>query len=338
MVRRAAAEGVVAVGASAGGVQALTELAAGLPPDLPFAVMMTLHMLPSAPSMLAEIIDRAGPLPAVVATDGAVLEASRIYVAVPDHHLLARNHRVVLADGPSENRHRPAINALFRSIALDCGPRAIGVLMSGLLDDGVAGLAAIRERGGVAIVQEPTDARYPDMPRNALSAGVVDYTAAARQIGGLLKELADRDMQEQAMDPDGRMELENRIAMGPRFATSFDAEDPGPPTGYTCPACKGTLMAVGNTSYRCPVGHAWTAQALLVARDEELEEAISVAIRTLKEKAKLSRELAENTSPAAEYQRYTALAEQVDHAIAVLIETLCEDQQKMSHPTRRASR
>jgi two-component system, chemotaxis family, protein-glutamate methylesterase/glutaminase len=160
-----ASEGVVAIGASAGGIEALIELAAGLPPDLPFAVMVAIHMRVGAPSMLAEIMDRSGPLPAAAAIDGAVLEAGRIYVAVPSNHLLARDHRVVLSDGPWESGRRPAIDVLFRSIALDYGPRAIGVLLSGLLDDGVAGLRAIRVKGGVTVVQEPADALFPDLPR-----------------------------------------------------------------------------------------------------------------------------------------------------------------------------
>ena len=224
-----ASEGVVAVGASAGGINALTELAATLPADLPFAVMVAIHMQVGAPSVLAEILDRSGPLPATAAIGGAILEAGRIYVAVPNNHLLARHHRVVLSDRRWESGRRPAIDALFRSVALDYGPRAIGVLMSGLLDDGVAGLGAIKTNGGITVVQEPTDALFPDLPRNALKAGVADYTVAAKDIGGLLTQLADRDIEEQDMDPDGRLELENPITMGTRFAVSVDAEQLRPP-------------------------------------------------------------------------------------------------------------
>jgi len=317
-----ASEGVVAIGASAGGIEALTELAAGLPPDLPFAVMVVIHMRVGAPSMLAKIMDRSGPLPAAAAIDGAVLEAGRIYVAVPNNHLLARDHRVVLSDGPWESGRRPAIDVLFRSVALDYGPRAIGVLMSGLLDDGVAGLRAIRAKGGITVAQEPTDALFPDLPRNALKAGVADYTVAAKDIGGLLTQLADRDIEEQVMDPDGRLELENQIAMGARFAISVDAEELGPPTAYTCPTCKSALMALGENTYRCLVGHAWTPEALLLARDCELEETVSAAIRILKEKAKLSRKLAEGSSPGADFERYAASADEAERAITVLGEGL----------------
>lgn len=316
-----AAEGVVAVGASAGGIEALTELAAGMPADLPFAVMVVVHMGRRTPSVLASIVDRSGPLTAVAAVDGDVLEAGRIYVAVPDRHLLTRGHRVAVSDGPQENGQRPAIDALLRSVALDYGSHAIGVLMSGLLDDGVAGLRAIKAKGGITVVQDPTDAMFPDLPQHALNAGVADYTVAAKDIAGLVAELIERESKEQEMDPDGRLELENEIAMGRRFATSIDAEQLGPPTGFTCPTCKGALMAIGENTYRCQVGHAWTAEALLCALDDEFEESTWAIIRVLKQKSRLSRKLAESASGRADLERYTASADLAEHAIAVLSES-----------------
>lgn len=204
--RATPADGVVAVGASAGGIEALSSLAAGMPASFPFAVMVVVHMGRAAPSVLARILDRCGPLPAVAAVDGTVLEAGRIYAAVPDHHLLARDHRVAPSDGPWEGGRRPSIDALFGSVALDYGPRAIGVLMSGLLDDGVAGLRVVKAAGGATVVQEPTEALFPDLPRNALRAGVADYTVAAAEIGDLLARLIRHD-------PDGRLESEDPIAV-----------------------------------------------------------------------------------------------------------------------------
>lgn len=190
------ADSVVAIGASAGGITALTELAAGMPVNVPFAVVIVVHMGRGTPSVLARIIDRRGPLPATAAVDGAVLEAGRIYVAVPDHHLLTRHHRATLSGGPSESGLRPAIDVLFRSVAVDYGPRAIGVLMSGLLKDGVAGLRAIKANGGATVVQEPADAMFPALPLNAVRAGVADYIVPAKEIGGLLARLADRQLTE----------------------------------------------------------------------------------------------------------------------------------------------
>lgn len=186
------ADSVVAIGASAGGIAALTAVAAGMPATVPFAVMIVVHMGRGTPSVLARIIDRTGPLPAVAAVDGTVLEAGRIYVAVPNHHLLARHHRAKLSGDPTDSGLRPSIDALFRSVAVDYGPRAIGVLMSGMLDDGVAGLAAIKSHGGLTVVQEPTDAVFPDLPLNAVQAGVADHVVPAKEIGRLLARLADQ--------------------------------------------------------------------------------------------------------------------------------------------------
>jgi len=270
---------VVAVGASAGGVEALTQLAAGMPPDLPYAVLMVLHMPVGAPSVLARIMDRSGPLPAAQAVDGERLKPGTIRVAVPNRHMLVYDHKIALSEGPTENGHRPAINALFRSVALTFGQRAVSVLLSGLLDDGTLGSAAIRSRGGTTIAQSPADALFPAMPLNAITAGVVDLQVEATEVGGLLKQLADRDFEDCEMDTDPRMELENRIAMARRVSTDFDAEVLGPPSAYTCPDCNGTLISVSEGTYRCHVGHAWTADALLRARDEEIDSALRIAVR-----------------------------------------------------------
>ncbi|MFI5510366.1 chemotaxis protein CheB [Mycobacterium sp. NPDC051804] len=319
-----AARGVVAVGASAGGVEALSEFAAGLPSDLTYAVLVVLHMPPEAPSVLAKIMDRSGPLPAVSATNGTPLEPGRIYVAVPDRHLLVRDNRIVLSEGPTENGHRPAINALFRSVALNFGRHAVGVLMSGVLDDGILGAAAIQSRGGETVVQHPDDAMFAAMPLNALRAGVIHHQVAAAKAGVLLSQLADRIIEEREMERDTGMELENRIAMARRFSTVFDSEELGPPSGYTCPDCNGSLMTVGESNYRCHVGHAWTPESLLRARDDEVEGALWIALRSLQEKAKLSRRLAANVGSGMMAKRYTELAEEAEHAMGVLGRRLSE--------------
>jgi two-component system chemotaxis response regulator CheB len=315
---------VVAVGASAGGVEALQEFAGGLPQGFPYAVLVALHMPVGAASVLARIMDRSGPLPAVTARDGDKLVAGRIHVAVPDRHLLVDDHQVVLSQGPTENGHRPAINALFRSVAVQFGPRAAGVLLSGVLDDGVLGLAAIRSRGGVAVVQDPRTALFPAMPLNAIEGGVADHQSVAADMGALLERLAQRRVEENIMEPDPTMELENRIAMGPRFSTKFDGEDLGPPSGYTCPDCNGSLMEVQAGNYRCRVGHAWTSDALLRARDHEVEGALWVALRSLQEKVKLSRKLAGTVGSGAMHRRYSDMADEAERACAVLSSKLAE--------------
>lgn len=315
---------VVAVGGSAGGVEALTQFAAGLPPDLPYAVLVTLHMAAGVPSVLPRILDRNGPLPAVPAVDGAPLQHGTIHVAVPNLHLLVDGDRIALSEGPTENGHRPAINALFRSVALAHGQRAVGVLLSGVLDDGTLGLAAIRSRGGTTIAQSPPDALFPAMPQNAIDAGVVDHAVTAAEMGGLLKQLADRVLEERDVLPDERMEMENRIAMAKRFSTEFDTEALGSPSGYTCPDCNGALIAVSEGNYRCHVGHAWTADGLLRARDQEVETAMWIAMRSLQEKAKLSRRLAEQVGPGLVSERYEAIAMEAEHAMSILGSRLSE--------------
>ncbi|GAB1811659.1 chemotaxis protein CheB [Mycobacterium sp. MUNTM1] len=317
-----ALQGVVAIGASAGGVEALSNLAAGLSADVPYAYLMVLHVPAGAPSILARIIDRSGPLPATAAEHGAALEPGQIYVGVPDRHLLVADRHVLLSQGPTENGHRPAINALFRSVALAFGPRAIGVLLSGVLDDGVLGMGAIRSRGGTTVGQLPEDALFPAMPTNAVQAGVVDRQAAVADIGAVLKELSQREIEDSDMERDSAMELENRIAMMSRFSTDFDTEKLGAPSGYTCPDCNGSLVSISKGNFRCQVGHAWTAEALLGARDTELEGAMWIAVRSLQEKARLARDMAGKAGTGLLSRRYAAIAEEAERALALLSDRL----------------
>lgn len=319
-----AAPDVVAVGASAGGVEALKNFAAGLPPDLPYAVLVVLHLPSRAPSVLARILDRNGALPASDAVDGEPLAAGTIRVAVPNRHLLVDRHRTVLSDGPTENGQRPAINTLFRSVALACGQRAVSVLLSGVLDDGTTGSTAIQSRGGTTIAQSPDEALFSAMPCNAIDAGVIAHQMPAGKVGALLAELADRNYEQHDAEPDARMQVENRIAMARRFSTEFDTEELGSPSGYTCPDCNGSLQTLSKGNYRCHVGHAWTADALLQAHDGEIESALWVAVRSLQEKAKLSRRLADQMGPGMARSRYQAMADEAEHAMDVLGNRLSE--------------
>ena len=181
--------GIVVVGASAGGVEALAELAASLPSELSAAVFVVLHLPPTGTSALPEILHRHGPLPAAHVKDGEPIQPGRIYVAPPDHHVLLRTGHVHLSRGPRENGHRPAIDPLFRSAAREYATRVIGLVLSGALDDGTAGLLAIKSRGGIAVVQDPADALYPGMPSNALGHVPVDHVLPAASIGKLLARL-----------------------------------------------------------------------------------------------------------------------------------------------------
>jgi len=230
----------------------------------------------------------------------------------------------VLSRGPTENGHRPAINALFRSAAVAYGPRCIGVLLSGVLDNGVLGLDTIRSHGGVTIAQTPQDALFPAMPNNARAAGVLDCMADAADIGSVLERLAQRPIEDHRMERDLITEMENRIAMARPFSAEFDTQDIGPPSGYTCPDCHGSLVVVGETNFRCRVGHAWTPESLLIARDGEAEAALWVAVRSLQEKAKLARELASRVTAGALSRRYSDIAGEAEQALTVLTERIAD--------------
>jgi len=187
---------LIVVGASAGGVQALCAFAAGLPADLPAAVLVVLHLPAGATSFLAPILTRSGPLPAVVAGGGEPLRRGQIQVAPPDHHLLVMDAQVALSRGPTENGHRPSINALFRSAAVAAGPAVIGVQLSGVLDDGVAGLVAIAARGGLVMVQDPADALYSGMPEQAMRRVRPDYVLPAGGMGEALAKISESAVDE----------------------------------------------------------------------------------------------------------------------------------------------
>lgn len=308
---------VVAVGASAGGVEALRGLVAGLPPDYPGALLVVLHVPRSAPSALAAILARSGPLRASTARDGEPVHAGRIYVAPADHHLLLLDGRLRLTRGPAENGHRPAVDPLFRSVARAAGRRAIGVVLSGARDDGAAGLAAIASRGGTTVVQEPEDALHPGMPRAALDTIKADHVVPVTAMGSLLAELTAEHLDaEPSPAPDPMLDAE--VAMSEFLPTNTDRL--APPAGFGCPSCGGSLFQLGEAPiprFRCRVGHAWSPEALLEEQAAVLEGALWMALRSLQEKADLSRRMA-----AGGRDRYLSAAEDAESAAATLRELI----------------
>ncbi|HEX8631267.1 MAG TPA: chemotaxis protein CheB [Catenuloplanes sp.] len=317
---------VVAIGASAGGVEALRSLCAALPPDLPAAVLVVLHVPRSAPSALPGILTRSGPLPAHAAIDGEVLRPGLVYVAPVDRHLLIVENRVRLSVGPAENGHRPAIDPLFRSVARAFGPESVGVVLSGSRDDGAAGLTSIAAHGGVTMVQEPADALYPSMPLAALDQIRADHVLPAAKLAGVLGEIS--------RVPPGRGRpgaadplLDAEVAMsdlGP--VTTADVS--GAPAGYGCPDCGGALFELPGAvlpRYRCRVGHAWSPESLLDEQTIALESALWMALRALEEKSELSRRMAVSQPDhrGLRAMRLRAVAEDAKGAGA-LIRTLIE--------------
>jgi two-component system, chemotaxis family, protein-glutamate methylesterase/glutaminase len=302
---------LIVVGASAGGVEALRTLVRGLPADLPASVLVVLHLPEDSPSALAGILDRSGPLPASTASDGAPLRPGTVTVAPSGHHLLVRDGTVGLSRGPRENGHRPAVDVLFRSAAVAAGRRVIGVVLSGTLDDGTAGLAAIRAAGGVGVVQDPATAMYDAMPRHALQGAGADHVAPVAGIPDVLAGLVAETLGDGSADPPPpagpgtpsgagsrvlvpAMNLEAQMADAEPDALG-DTERLGAPAPYSCPDCSGTLYEVEAGTllrYRCRVGHAWSADSLLSRQGSVHEEALWMALRSLQERAALSRELA----------------------------------------------
>jgi two-component system chemotaxis response regulator CheB len=290
---------IVAVGASAGGVEALRGLVAGLPPDFPGAVLVVLHIPRDAPSALPAILDRSGPLPAQQAADGEPVRRGRIYVAPNDRHLLLFDGHLRLTRGPAENGHRPAVDPLFRSVARAAGRRAVGVVLSGSRDDGAAGLASIAAVGGITVAQEPSDALYPGMPTAALTAVAIDHSLPAAKLGGLLAGIATMDLPPEPHDTPDDALLDAEVAMS-RLAPITTDELRMPPSGYGCPDCGGALFELGDTllpRYRCRVGHAWSPDSLLDEQAQALESALWVALRALEEKSSLSRRMADRQPP-----------------------------------------
>jgi two-component system chemotaxis response regulator CheB len=293
---------VVVVGASQGGIQALKTLTAGLPEDFSAPVLMVQH-IGAAESLLPSILDEAGALEAAFGEAGEALTPGRIYVAPPDYHMLVNDGRIELTRGPRENWARPAVDPLFRSAARFYGADAIGIVLSGRLNDGTAGLFEVKRMGGVAMVQTPREAEAPDMPQSALDHVAVDYCLPVAEMPRLLARLAQEpSRQERLLMPgDPAMDLEQSLVQ---------------PSAQTCPECGGAMRkeSVGSlTRFRCHIGHTMTAEVLAATQLEQLEYNVSAVLRTLNERAALCRDLAarhrDNQNPQA-MELWTRAAEE----------------------------
>lgn len=284
---------LIVVGASAGGVEALVGLVKGLPPDLPATVLVVLHVSPAGNSLLPQILDRAGPLRARHAIDGEMYQQRHVYVAPPDLHLLVSGECLKLVRGPRENGHRPAVDPLFRSAGIVGGPRVIGVVLSGNLDDGTAGLVAIKQMGGVTMAQDPAESAFPGMPQSAIRHADVDHVGRVEELVGHLTRMAGEPVPDVPTEvPESLCTELEAIAM--EIGDISEAPDTREPSQFTCPECGGTLFEMRDANlprYRCRVGHAYSLESLASAQDESLEAALWSAAVALREKASLSRRL-----------------------------------------------
>ncbi|HEY2386567.1 MAG TPA: chemotaxis protein CheB [Candidatus Binatia bacterium] len=275
---------IVVVGASWGGVDALRQLVSKLPSDLPAAVFVVLHVAPDATSMMPALLSRAGPLPALHPADGEEFRPATIYVAPPDRHLLVETGRVRVSAGPRENRFRPAIDTLFRSAAACYGPRVAGVILTGAQDDGTAGLAYVKAHGGATLVQDPSEAFCPDMPRSALTHVRVDYCLPLNALSSTLVALATAPAA--AGSPEHPREGVPMPEQGP--------EDGFEVSQFTCPDCHGTLWVRDGdvVEFQCRIGHRYSAESMVDSLGDSVERAQWAAVRALEEKAELYHRLA----------------------------------------------
>jgi two-component system chemotaxis response regulator CheB len=294
---------IIVIGTSAGGIEALQRVVAALPEDFQGSIFVVLHSAPNAPGVLAHIIDAAGPLPATNAVRGERIRPGHIYVAPPDHHMLLLPGKIELTRGPKENRFRPAIDPLFRSAAQTYGPRVVGVILTGGLDDGTSGLRTIKQLGGTAIVQDPAEAMAPSMPLSALRHVRVDHTVRLAELAPLLVRLGatPADAVEGGLDVPDQVNIEVSIAKEDK-ASDAGVWKLGDPSKYACPECHGVLLQMKDAAplrFRCHTGHAYTVESLLSEMDEMIEDSLWNAIRALEERAMLIRHASTHLAHAA---------------------------------------
>jgi len=308
---------IAVIGGSAGGADALKLLVQGLPADFPGSVFVTTHMAPTYPSYLRAILEPIARIPVIAALDGQPIVPGHIYLATPDRHLLVMGSTLRLGAGPRENMSRPSIDPMFRSAALSFGTRVVGVILSGLLNDGVSGLEAIHAAGGLTVVQHPLDALEPDMPRAALETVPADHVVPARELADLLMRLVTTDAPEPRPVPKA-LAFEVDVAAGRRLGSAA-LRRIADPVALTCPDCQGVLSHVRGQKplrFRCQTGHAFTAEQL-DAKHELVDEALRVALRVMEERLELVERMARDSrdngrlalaelyeSRAEEYQRY----------------------------------
>jgi two-component system chemotaxis response regulator CheB len=283
---------ILAIGTSAGGFEALRFLAGEFSREFPASIMVTIHLSTQFRSELDAILTQAGPLPATFAVDGEKLERGHIYIAPTERHLIVESGHVRLGSGPRENNARPALDPLFRSAALCCGWRTVGAVLTGTLGDGAAGLSALKQSGGITVVQDPGDAAFPEMPATALTRSQPDHVVGLAGMPALFEKLV-RQSAGQAVPVASNLEYEVNIASGGRGSMS-EMDRIGRRSVLACPDCHGVMWEIDEgelVRYRCHVGHAYSAEIMSLALDENLKQAFGSALRALDERIALARKL-----------------------------------------------
>lgn len=305
---------IVVIGTSAGGMETLDRLIGGLPAGLPAAIFVVQHLHPEhSPIGLLQKLAHHTAFECKLAEDGDVFERGKIYLAPADAHLLVKETVLLVRRGARENRYRPAVDPLFRSAAVAHGPRVVGVILTGMLDDGTSGLVAVHRCGGVTVVQDPRDAPYPEMPLSALHNDHVDYCMPVAEMGKLLEKLSRETPKASASIPED-IRIEAEIAE--RVVTGIEEMVPlGNQTPYTCPGCGGVLWEMRDPDgqrYRCHTGHTYTAATFQNDQAEKLEETLWIALRMFEERKNMQKNLAQKEGSATMKRIYEKNAKETE--------------------------
>jgi two-component system, chemotaxis family, protein-glutamate methylesterase/glutaminase len=274
---------IIVIGASAGGVEALKILVAGLPKDLQAAIFIAMHLQASRETLLPKILNSHGPLPVHLPRDQEPIQPGHIYVAPPGYHMLIRKGSIELSSGPKENNQRPAVDSMFRSAASAYGTHVIGVILTGALDDGTVGLGMVKKRGGTTVIQDPGDALYPDMPESARRHVKIDHSLPLDEMATQLVKLVKKN-------------LANRNGHK-KSQPASDKGTQGKLTPLTCPNCHGVMSEYREgkiTEYKCQVGHAFSPQTMDSEHEEVVDSALWAAYRLVEERITLLQRISKN--------------------------------------------
>ena len=337
---------IIVIGASAGGFDGLRTIVKNLPPDLDASIFIVWHMGTDVRGILPDVLNKLGTVTAANAYDQEPIKPNRIYVAPPDHHLLIEKDQLRVTKGPKENRFRPAIDPLFRSAAYSYGNRVTGIVLSGGLDDGTAGLWRIKNNGGIAIVQDPLDAQVPSMPENAIRGVEIDYCLPVDEIADLIVRLSSEHVIDQVNTKDENTKIEIDIAAG---ENSFDRNslDLGILSPYSCPECHGVLTKIIEgklTRFRCHTGHAYSPDTLIADLTQKIEDNLYSAMRGMDESVFLMNHIGDHYAEVNQPKLaaiYFKKAKEAEQRVKVLRATIFDHEQlsreKISEEAERES-
>lgn len=318
---------IIAIGSSAGGVEAVSILLGGLSKQLEAAVFLIQGTPGHSPNELAKILNRRSALPVTIPVDGETINPKHVYLAPPNQHLIVKNGAICLGNGPKENRARPAIDALFRTAAHAYGKHVIGVILSGVLNDGTAGILSIKAHGGKSIVQDPDEAVFDGMPRSAIAFSQVDYVLKVQEISACLESLVAENLEEEGgagYTPEYRDQADVGEVGGPGIGLVANY----PPSALTCPSCGGAVWEIQEQSlnlFKCHTGHSYTAELMLEEQSEAVDSAAWTLLRAIGESIHLRLKLAEwarstgRNEEAAFHQQQAKEAQKQESAFRTLL-------------------